>query len=160
MTPGWGFPLPPPPLGAEPNSPSPPAAPGGPPSPAEQPAPAPGPQHLPLHPPGSPRHREWGVRAGWGDWGGSGGTQPLKPPLTLPQAGGEDAAAYRAVTEAMATIGFSPEEVGTVCRVLATILLLVRAPPQYGPVQPSAPHPAQQYEPPQPVQPPCSHTHQ
>lgn len=92
--------------------------------------------------------------------GGSGGTQPLKPPLTLPQAGGEDAAAYRAVTEAMATIGFSPEEVGTVCRVLATILLLVRAPPQYGPVQTSAPHPVQQYEPPQPVQPPCAHTHQ
>ncbi|NWR64303.1 MYO1G protein, partial [Bucorvus abyssinicus] len=39
-------------------------------------------------------------------------------------AGGEDAAAYRAVEEAMATIGFSPEEVGTVRRVLATILLL------------------------------------
>ncbi|NXF85719.1 MYO1G protein, partial [Eubucco bourcierii] len=36
----------------------------------------------------------------------------------------DDVAGYRAVEEAMATIGFSPEEVGSLHRILATVLLL------------------------------------
>uniref|UniRef100_A0A8B9N1U2 Myosin IG n=1 Tax=Accipiter nisus TaxID=211598 RepID=A0A8B9N1U2_9AVES len=40
------------------------------------------------------------------------------------QACGDDADGYRAVEEAMAVIGFSPEEMGSVRRILATILHL------------------------------------
>ncbi|XP_064019010.1 unconventional myosin-Ig isoform X1 [Pogoniulus pusillus] len=36
----------------------------------------------------------------------------------------DDVAGYRAVEDAMATIGFSPEEVGSLHRILATVLLL------------------------------------
>ncbi|XP_009470746.1 PREDICTED: unconventional myosin-Ig [Nipponia nippon] len=58
-----------------------------------------------------------------------------------PRAGGDAAASYRAVEEAMAVIGFSPEEMGSVRRILAAILHLVRPPPvhQYVPRQTSMP---------------------
>ncbi|POI30920.1 hypothetical protein CIB84_005329 [Bambusicola thoracicus] len=42
----------------------------------------------------------------------------------LEKAGGDDARGYRAVEEAMAVIGFTPEEVGAVQRILAAILHL------------------------------------
>ncbi|XP_068001877.1 unconventional myosin-Ig isoform X1 [Melanerpes formicivorus] len=52
---------------------------------------------------------------------------------TMDTACRDDVAGYRAVEEAMATIGFSPEEVGSLHRILATVLLLHRVrlgPPQ------------------------------
>lgn len=145
------------------NSPplTPPAATGSPGSSTGLPPPLPGPQHLPLHPGGCPGLREWG-------WGGHrvgrGGPGPSRrvtcPPKPRPQACGDDADGYRAVEEAMAVIGFSPEEMGSVRRILATILHLVRPPPvwtrpcpvhQYVPRQTSM-APTHQYVPLTPVQ--------
>ncbi|NWI18570.1 MYO1G protein, partial [Crypturellus soui] len=43
---------------------------------------------------------------------------------TASSAGGDDAASYKEVQEAMAVIGFTPEEIGSVHRILAAILHL------------------------------------
>lgn len=61
-------------------------------------------------------------------WLGGVGVLGVLSLTCLPQAGGDDARAYRAVEEAMAVIGFTPEEVGAVRRILAAILHLVRVP--------------------------------
>lgn len=103
-------------------------------------------------------------RAQGGQGVGRGGPGPSRrvtcPPKPRPQACGDDADGYRAVEEAMAVIGFSPEEMGSVRRILATILHLVRPPPvwtrpcpvhQYVPRQTSM-APTHQYEPLTPVQ--------
>ncbi|NWQ89114.1 MYO1G protein, partial [Burhinus bistriatus] len=55
--------------------------------------------------------------------GGQGGPDPSHPRPQL-QACGDDAAGYQAVEEAMTVIGFSPEEMGSVRRILAAILHL------------------------------------
>ncbi|NWU72774.1 MYO1G protein, partial [Pterocles burchelli] len=63
-----------------------------------------------------------GAGGNWEDWGAGRGSQPLTASPT--QAHGDEAAGYRAVEEAMAVVGFSPEEVGSLRRILAAILLL------------------------------------